>query len=267
MRIELDRRAAQQRDDREAHGAVGHAVGVRRHDRQPLPGIARGGHVAERRQVGAAEREQRALDHHVVADRGLQLRQEQQRDAQHPGAGRDQHALLDRGAEEDPGVDDVQEDDGSEEHCDQAARQVLRREIGEPVVQAEQGQSLDRHEAVVAPGESQRAAGRGRVGEDDDGRQPEAVDQRYLGCDDAELELDRVPGGAPDEDDDGVNEGCRHPGHAMRITQSNQSLNLNPASQLAREGVPESRYDGRRSAKQPQPGRHAAGPTRTTAAA
>ncbi|HEY7740200.1 MAG TPA: hypothetical protein VIB01_06270 [Steroidobacteraceae bacterium] len=182
----------------------------------------------------------------MVADRGLQLRQEQQRHAQHAGAGREQHALLDRGAEEDPGVDDVQEDDGGEKHRDQAARQVLRRQIGEPVVEAEQGQPLDCHEAVIAPREFQRAAGRSGVGEDDDGRQREAVDQRYLRRDDAELELDRIPGGAPDEDDDGVDEGCRHPGHAMRIPQSNQSLNLNPASQLAREGLPESRYDGRR---------------------
>jgi hypothetical protein len=112
--------------------------------------------------------------------------------------------------------------DRGEEDRDQSAGEELRRQVGHPVIEAEERQPLQCHEAVLAPGQAHRAAGDAREDEYTDCGETEPINERDLRRDDAELEFDRVPGGAPDQHDDGVDDGARHSGEPKRIHMSNQ---------------------------------------------
>ena len=73
-------------------------------------------------------------------------------------------------------------------------------QVDHDVIEGEQQKTLQDHEEVLAPAEAQGQAPHSAVQEEQDRRQAEAVGDGELGRDDPELELDRQPGGPPDQD-------------------------------------------------------------------
>ncbi len=158
----------------------------------------------------AARRDQRAAggvgdadQEPGVAAQAAHLRPEEQADT-----GDAQHrAEEDRGRrrrpEEDPGAEQVPEDHEGEEHGHQAGGQRGLGPVDQHVVEPEEQHPERRQPEVIAQAEAERDPPQPAPAEQQRRREREAPGDRDLGRDQAELELDDQPGGAPDEGGDG----------------------------------------------------------------
>ncbi|MNP32201.1 hypothetical protein D3C76_1253690 [compost metagenome] len=129
-----------------------------------------------------------------------QLWPEQQPQAEQAQGTAAQHIGGDLLAEEHPRVKCVPQGCSGEHHGDKATGNPLAGSEETHEIDAEQAQALGQADLVAAAVHGLQATGKQQNGEQDEARQGEAIDDRDRDGDNAQLELQGDPGGAPDQD-------------------------------------------------------------------
>jgi hypothetical protein len=114
---------------------------------------------------------------------------------------------------------------------------MLAAEIDEDIVGGEQEQPERRHPQVRARWKAHGSAGGDAQDHHCHSGEGEAVDERHLGRDHAELILDRQPARPPDEHGQGVKQKVEHPGQPqkIRVSVSERTACRNPPRSLRRK--------------------------------
>ncbi len=128
-----------------------------------------------------------------------QFRPEQQPQPQQPQRTAQQHVTGDPLTEEHPGIEGIPQRGRGKHHRHQAAGNPLTGGEETHEIDAEKAQPLGQTNQMTATVHHLQSPAEQEHRKQDQGCEAEAIDNRYRDGDDAQLQFQRNPGGAPDE--------------------------------------------------------------------